>query len=57
MFRLRLACSILTGKAIRIDDIRSLDEQPGLRGTRINRVGLDGFIVNIRIHALVAVHP
>jgi RNA 3'-terminal phosphate cyclase len=30
-FRQRLVCSTLSGKPIRIDDIRSGDENPGLR--------------------------
>eukprot|EP00741_Cyanophora_paradoxa_P006305 tig00000989_g6112.t1 len=30
-FRQRLVCSTLSGRAIRIDDIRALDERPGLR--------------------------
>lgn len=30
-FRLRLACATLSGRTIRIDDIRSRDENPGLR--------------------------
>ncbi len=33
LFRLRIVCSLLSGKAIRIDDIRVLDTKPGLRGT------------------------
>lgn len=30
-FRQRLVCSTLSGRAIRIDDIRSDDQNPGLR--------------------------
>ena len=30
-FRQRLVCSTLSGKAIRIDDIRAQDQNPGLR--------------------------
>ena len=30
-FRLRLACATLSGRTIRIDDIRARDENPGLR--------------------------
>lgn len=30
-FRQRLACATLSGRTIRIDDIRSRDENPGLR--------------------------
>ena len=32
-FRERLVCATLAGRAIRIDDIRAMDEQPGIRGT------------------------
>lgn len=34
MFRMRLVCATLTGKSVRIDDIRLLDENPGLNGTK-----------------------
>jgi RNA 3'-terminal phosphate cyclase len=34
-FRQRVICSLLSGKAIKIDDIRLADENPGLRGTII----------------------
>lgn len=32
MFRTRLLCSVLCGKAIKIDNIRSLETYPGQRG-------------------------
>lgn len=31
-FRERLVCATLSGKPIRIDEIRALDERPGIRG-------------------------
>jgi len=36
MFRMRLICSMLSGKSIRIDDIRSDDTKPGLRDYEVN---------------------
>lgn len=32
LFRERLVCATLSGRAIRIDDIRAMDERPGIRG-------------------------
>jgi len=36
MFRMRLVCSLLSGKAIRIDDIRPHDARPGLRDYEVS---------------------
>jgi hypothetical protein len=36
-FRERLLCATLAQRAIRIDDIRALDERPGLRRQRNNK--------------------
>ena len=34
-FRQRIVCATLSGKAVRITDIRSKDEQPGVRGNSL----------------------
>jgi len=46
LFRLRIICSLLSGKAIRIDEIRSADEKPGLRDYEISFLRLIDRITN-----------
>lgn len=46
MFRMRIVCSILSGKAVRIDEIRASHERPGLRDYEVSFLRLVDKISN-----------
>lgn len=62
LFRTRIICSVLSGKAIRIDDIRTLDPQPGLREYEVSFLRLidklsNGSKVGVLPPPLVSISP